>query len=188
MTIPNGNPGKTQWWHASTPYKRTCVHCGAAFVTRLHGKKTCSPECQHLHRLAYGRQWRADHPIPKKGRRRVLPAVLGHPPRLDRHGTLIRCDLSSGDLYAWFHATCEKYNCSMSELTRAAIRYTLTGKVTIAPRPAVKRTRDLQVFVPVEDAIALRDESEKHGDRSQGAVLRRVLWKLKAVLDPPVGG
>ena len=182
------DPGKTQWWHASTPYERQCVHCGAAFVTRLHGKKTCTPACCHLHKLDYGRQWRADHPIPKKGRRRVLPAVLGHAPISDHHGTLIRFDLVSADLHAWFHDACQKHNCSMSELVRAAIRYAITGKVTIAPRPDVKRARFLQVHVPVEDAIALRAESEKHGDRSQGAVLLRLLWKLKAAIGPNFTG
>ena len=178
------DPGKTEFWHARTPFNRTCLHCGKAFITRLHGKKTCSPECSRLHRLDYGRQWRADNPIPKKGRRRVLPAVLGHAASLARQGVFVRFDLRSGDLFSWFHATCEQYGCSMSELVRAAIRCTLTGDVTITPRPEPKRPRQLQIYIPIEDAIALLAESEKHGDTSQAAVLRRALWRLKAVLDP----
>ena len=182
------DPGKSQWWHASEPYKRSCLHCGTAFITRLHNKKTCSTECRHGHRIAYGRQWRADHPTPKKWRRRVLPATLGHGPSLARNGVLIRSDLRAGDLFSWFYSACGKYNCTRSELVRAAIRYAVKGDVVITPKPKPKRARQLQIFVPVEDAIALRVEAEKHGDKSQGAVLRRVLFTLKATIDPPVSG
>ena len=100
----------------------------------------------------------------------------------------INVDLGIGELPAWFHATCAKHNCSMSELTRTAVRYNLTGKVTIAPRPAVKRARLLMVTVNISDAIALRDDYEKNNSRSQPAYMRRLLWQLKAVIDPPVGG
>ena len=188
MTSPSVDPGKSQWWHSSEPYERSCLHCGTAFVTRLHNKKTCSDKCRHGHRTAYGRQWRADHPIPKKGRRRVLPATLGHAPSVERQGVFVRFDLRAWDLFEWFHSTCKKHDCSMSELVRAAVRYSLTGDVMITSKPEPKRPRQLQIYIPVEDAIALRADADRHGDRSQGAILRRVLWQLRATLDPPVGG
>ena len=182
------DPGKKrQWWEHKTPHQKKCVHCGEAFLTRIHNRKSCSPACNHQYRLAYRRQYRADHPIPKKGRRRV-PSVLGHAGSEKRQGLKVKIDLGIGELPEWFHATCQKHDCSMSELARAAVKYSLTGKVTIAPRPAVKRARLLQVTVNISDAIALRDDYEKNNSRSQPAYMRRLLWQLKACLDPPVGG
>ena len=60
--------------------------------------------------------------------------------------------------------------------------------MVITPRPEPKRPRQLQTYISIEDAISLRADADRHGDKSQGAILRRVLFALKAAIDPPVSG
>ena len=94
------------------------------------------------------------------------------------------------DLAEWLWKTCRRLECAPAALVRCALDYDRTGraKVERAQRwrgRSVARPR-LTVRLSVLQNAHLATAIRRPGYGGKSRALRRMLWRLKAVIDPPV--
>ena len=76
----------------------------------------------------------------------------------------------------------------MAEVLRAAVRYAQEGNADLLPlrRHPAPTMRHARTHLSTRQGVFVDDLITEGRTRSQ--VMRSLLWTLRAVLDPPVGG
>ena len=97
----------------------------------------------------------------------------------------------TADLSSWLWETCRRLECAPAAVVRAAVDLDRTGlfKIERAQRwraRSVARDR-LTVRMSVRQHAHLVSAIKRPGYGGASRALRRLLWQLKAAIDPPVG-
>ena len=201
---------------ALSPRTGECRWCGGVFTTRNSKRRYCADRCRKaalrsrrakaycaIKNAEACRRWRADNLDASRwsDRRRNRAASRVARPWITRtpDGQRapvggVRMDVPlTRDLAAWMYATCRRLGCSPPSLVRAALDYSTTGRVTIG-RQQVWRDRrggppgrSLSVLMSVLQRGYLESAVGRPGHGGASRALRRLLWQLKAVIDPPTG-
>ena len=107
-----------------------------------------------------------------------------------RAGDAVTSFVVTRDLSSWLWETCRRLECSPAALVRGAITYDASGvfKVERASRWRGRSTSRERLTVRMsvqQDAHLSAAKRPGYGGRSRA--LRRMVWSLRAAIDPPVG-
>ena len=107
-----------------------------------------------------------------------------------RAGDTVMSFVVTRDLGVWIWAACRRLECAPAALIRCAIDYDRTGLVAVARAQrwrgrSTERDR-LTVRMSVRQAAHLASAIRRPGYGGKSRALRRLLWTLRAALDPPV--
>ena len=170
-------------WDLAKPLKRVCKYCGADFSTRRSNRVFCEKECAYQAQLKRFRtpEYRAAERQRTAGNRTWVvrrPATL--PIRLDVN---LPTDLSE-----WVQGVSKDRACSVSEVLRGAVRYAQEGNADLLPlrKHSAPTMRHARTHLSTRQGVFVDDLATEGRTRSH--VMRSLLWRLKATIDPPVSG
>ena len=171
-------------WDLAKRVRRVCRHCGADFLTIRSNRVFCEKECAYqalLKRLRTPQHRAAERQRTRGNRTWVVrrPATLP-----------IRVDVNlPADLAEWVQGVSKDRSTSVSEVLRAAVQYAQNGSTELLPlrmhpSPIARHNR---THLSTMQGVFLDDLVATEG-KTRSQVMRRLLWRLKAAIDPPVSG
>lgn len=208
-------PEEGKWWE-TLPRTGACRRCGGAFTTRASQRRYCAGACRKAalrERRAQAycavknaevcRRWRANNleAVRWRDRRRNRAASRVARPWITRTPDGQRAPVGNvrmtvpltRDLAVWMYATCQRLECSPPSLARVAVDYDKSGRVVVGKQQAWRDRRggppggSLSVLMSLRQRAHLESAIGRAGHGGASRAMRRMLWRLKAVLDPPVG-
>ena len=168
-------------WNLAAPLKKVCPQCGGPFTTIRSNRIYCEDECKYQAVLARARtpEGRAADRRRERARRTWVVRQTARPIRLDVN---LPTHLSD-----WVKGMTIRNACTSSEVLRSAVEYARSGARPRPRRvPATPRVRQCRTHLTVLQGLYVDDLVAKDG-RTRSDVLRSLLVRLKAALDPPVG-
>ena len=202
-----------EWWERLRT--GACRWCGRPFTTRARQRRYCGRACREAARRerraqAYCavknaevcRRYRANNleEVRWRDRRRNRAASRVARPWITRTPDgqrapvgNVRMDVPlTRDLAVWLYAACRRLGCSPPSLVRAALDYDRGGRIVVGKPQAWRDRRggppggSLSVLMSVRQRAHLESAIGRPGHGGASRALRRMLWRLKAVIDPPV--
>ena len=163
--------------------KRVCKYCGAPFSTHRSNRVYCQTECAYQSQLKRFRspEYRAAERRRTAAKRTwvvLRPSTL--PIRLDVNLPL--------DLSEWVQGVSKDRACSVSEVLRGAVRYAQEGNADLFPlrKHSAPTMRHARTHLTTRQGLFVDDLATEGRTRSH--IMRSLLWRLRAAIDPPVSG
>ena len=201
-----------EWWQTAEPRTGACRWCGEPFTTRARQRRYCGGTYREAARRSRSKTWASRTPeATRRYRAKASPAARLHDNRLrlrrrradrpwitrDAAGRRVcvggsrTCVRLTDDLWTWVLATCARRGCTRAQLIRAAITYDQTGRVVfITPLRLRDRgvarqdNHPITIHLSARLRLYLAGKTRRRGH--QARAVRRMVWALRAAIDPPV--
>ena len=168
-------------------------------VTAARDARRANPQAQREHAARVARhranaspeaRWNASRYAVAVARSRRPWIARAADGRRVRAGDAVSSFVVTPDLAEWLWETCRRLECAPAALVRCAVDYEASGRLQInrASRwqgRSTERAR-LTIRLSVLQAAHLESAIRRPGYGGKSRALRRMLWQLKAAVDPPV--